>query len=177
MAGVPFFKSSPPVTAKLATSMPSREVQELWFATRRRDWSSLCIVPASPGMSALGIAQSLADVGGLIRRGRVRVIQAEGMDLGQIAQLVMEMTTPGPPTSVWTSAGARPGPSATPDGSPLIIALESVVANPLVLPVALASDIVLLAVELGATHLEAARHSIELLGRDRILGTVLVRPG
>ncbi len=47
-------------------------------------------------------------------------------------------------------------------------------ANPLVLPVALAADAVLLCVELGLTDLASARHSVELLGRDRLIGSVLL---
>jgi hypothetical protein len=137
-------------------SLPSRELHELWFASRRRDWKSLVVVPASPGRSALPIAQALGEVGGLIRMRPVQVVSAQGMDLPGIATLVMDMTLP-------------PGTDRA-----IIVAIEAVVDNPLVLPVALSADAVLLCVQLGATEITAARHTIELIGRDRVIGCVLI---
>jgi len=172
--------------------LPSRELQELWFATRRREWKSLVVVPASPGSSVLHIAQALGEVGGAIRMSPVKVVNAEGMDLDGIAMLVMDMSgevdaEPKPEVlgSVWTSGSpGAPGPGRDfPVGRgaaaarATIIAIDAVAENPLILPVALAADAVLLCVELGRTRLDDARHTVELIGRDRIMGTVLIRPG
>ena len=180
MAGVPtvareFFGLNRP-----GGKLPSREVQELWFATRRRPWISLCVVPAAPGMSVVPLAETLASVGQLLTPTGIRLIKAEGMNLEQIARIVMEMTLPETPaSSVWTSTPQRGGHavSAAPNGTPLIIAIESVVSNPLALAVTLACDVVLLCIELGKTDLASARHSVDLLGREHIVGTVLIEPG
>ncbi|MGZ6123377.1 MAG: hypothetical protein ACXWLR_00355 [Myxococcales bacterium] len=159
-------------------NLPSRDLQELWFATRRRDWRTLVVVPAAQGnTSALPIAKALGEVGGFIRMSPVRVINAEGLDLNKIASLVMDMTG-NASSSMWTmnSPGGNPSagwePAARTDAT--IVALESVVVNPLVLPVALAADAVLLCVEVGRTELAAARHTVELIGRERIIGSVVI---
>jgi hypothetical protein len=174
-------------------ALPSRDFQELWFATRRRKWRSLVVVPASPGSSALHIAQALGEVGSAIRMSPVQVINAEGMDLERIARVVSDITGElkaegkGDPqaASAWTSGpagasaagkdvtAARSGPAER----ATIIAIEAVAQNPLLLPLALAADAVLLCVEVGRTKLDDAHHAVELIGRDRIIGTVLLRPG
>jgi hypothetical protein len=170
--------------------LPSRALQELWFATRRREWKSLVVVPASPGSSALHIAQALGEVGGAIRMSPVQVVNAEGMDLDGIATMVLdisvldepELKKPEPKGSVWTSgSGGWDSPANVARGAPapraIIIAIEAVAENPLILPLALAADAVLLCVEMGRTRLEDARHTVELIGRDRIIGTVLLQAG
>ena len=180
---MPIFPSrrEPKAPAAEPSGLPSKDVQELWFATRRREWRSLCIMPASPGESVLGIAQALAEVGQITRRISIRIINAEGMDLAAIADLVTTMAddapAPMPSSTAWTSSPARlsaMGPIT--HSAPAIIAIESVISNPLILPVALAADAVLLAVTLERSELASARHSIELIGRDRLIGTVLIRP-
>lgn len=176
MAGVPMVLRDRVEAPRARGALPPRDLQELWFATRRRPWTSLCVVPAAPGMSVVPIARALAEVGQLVSRDPVRVIDAEGMDLAQIADIVLEMSTAG--SSVWTSIprqGRRDVPSAARDGTPLVLAIDSVVENPLVLPIPLAADVVLLCAELGASDLAAARHTVELIGRDRIVGIVLVK--
>lgn len=166
--------------------LPSREFQELWFATRRRDWKSLVVVPASPGSSVLHIARSLGEVGGAIRMSPVQVVNAEGMDLDQIARLVLDISgetqaevSAEAKGSAWTSGSggwdATAGRGA-PTARATIIAIEAVAENPLILPLALAADGVLLCVEIGRTRLDDAQHTIELIGRDRLVGTVLLDP-
>lgn len=143
-------------------------MQELWFATRRIDWKTLVVVPASPGESAVAIAQALGEVGGLIRMSPVQVINAERFDLPRIAALVTDMTDDGPAPRA-PAAGSR-----LPQGKAMIIATDPVTENPLILPIALAADAVLLCVVQGETDLSSARHAIEVIGRDRIVGSVLL---
>jgi hypothetical protein len=173
-------------------ALPSRDFQELWFATRRRKWRSLVVAPASPGSSVLHIAQALAEVGSAIRMSPVQLINAEGMDLDRIARLVQDISgeakaevkgEPQPPP-VWTSgpagasaAGKDVAARSGPAERATIIAIEAVAQNPLLLPLALAADAVLLCLEIGRTKLDDAHHAVELIGRDRIIGTVLLRPG
>src|SRR5688572_24427055 len=72
---------------------PSAELQQLWFACLRREWASLVVVPAHEGGSGLAVAQALADVGSLHRGSPVKLINAEGIDLGATSRLIIEMTS------------------------------------------------------------------------------------
>ena len=59
----------------------------------------------------------------------------------------------------------------------LIISIPSILSEPVGIAVARAADAVVLAVELGHTRLADTRRTIEAIGRERILGTCLVRRG
>jgi hypothetical protein len=174
-----------PELSRPGAGLPSRELQELWFATRRKDWKSLVVVPAAPGLSAFPIAKALGEIGGVIRMSPVQVVNAEGLDLPSIAMLVQDFSGDQQRGggSVWTSASpGNNGPQGAEPFSTLkqerafIVAIEPVVTNPLALPLALAADAVLLCLELGVTDVEAAKHTIDLVGRDRLVGSVLLSP-
>lgn len=168
----------PTTTTTIGPNLPPKALQELWFATRRHEWTSLAVVPTSDPVWALRIAEGLRQVAGLTGR-RARTVNAQALELLDIATLVMEMQTPR--GSVWTSSTPRgtsagPGQSSIeqPADENLIIALPSVFANPLALPAALAADAVLIIIELGKTDLEIARRTVDAVGRERLIGSVLV---
>jgi hypothetical protein len=150
-------QDSPPVPAPL----PGFELQELWFSTLRAEWSSLAVVPAHAGGSAYEIARALAEVGTRHRGSPVRLVKADAEDLLQTAQLVDNLSRSAAQTTVRR-------------GGAVIVAMEPVVKNPLGMAVALAVDAILVTIELGVTDLASARRTIELLGRDRLLGCVVI---
>jgi hypothetical protein len=147
---------------------PSRDLQELWFATRRWGWSSLVLVPAHPGGSAIEIAKALARVSGL-RGGKALRINAEGMTLASTSDLVEDIS------SRSTVRSMRPENERGRNGQ-TIIAIDSVVSNPSGIAVATAADAVLLCVELGRTTIASALRTVELIGRERFIGCVVVKP-
>jgi hypothetical protein len=61
-------------------------------------------------------------------------------------------------------------------GERLFIALGSVTENPTAVPLACIADRVLLCVALGTTTKKAALRTIEAIGRERFLGTIVVDP-
>jgi hypothetical protein len=61
-------------------------------------------------------------------------------------------------------------------GGRLIVSLDSVATNPAAMAVARATDAVLLCVYLGRTELAAAKHLIKMIGPERIIGCVTVKP-
>jgi hypothetical protein len=163
--------------ARPSNGVPSREIQELWFAMRRTPWKSVAIMPAHAGGSARELAEDLQQVAQLTGRS-ARVVVAEGLELPDIASLAAEMDGKGA-GSAWVSrprseSGSGRYPQHPDDADLVITALESVLANPLILPLALANDAVLLVVELGRTDMESARKSVELIGRDRLIGCALI---
>jgi len=166
--------SMPPVPGR---PMPSREVAELWFSLLRTKWTSLVLVPAHAGGSALPLARQLAGVGAMHRGRAPRLISAEGMGLSEIAQITIDMTQ----GSRWTMSGSSIGASGGANGDVgesglVIVALEPIVTNPLGTAIALSADAVLLCVETGITTLESARHTIEQIGAERFVGSVLLKP-
>jgi hypothetical protein len=139
--------------------LPSRDLQELWFATLRTPWRTLALVPAQDGLSIKPLAEALALMGQFHRGVALRVVIAEGMDLNEIAELTL--STQEPP------AGGQSGQ---------IIVLEPITVNPLGTAVALAADAVLLCVEYGTANLDDARRTLDQIGRERFVGcAVLMR--
>jgi hypothetical protein len=144
----------------------ARDVQEVWFALARLEWRSLALVPADEGGSAAAIAASLADVGRRLRETPVTfLIMADPLDFASAAKIISAFDL------------TRQGGSAltvAPTGK-VIVAVQPVVVEPLGLAVTEAADAVVLCIDVGRTRLAATRRTIELVGRERIVGALLVR--
>ncbi len=176
-------------------AVPGRDAQELWFALARKRWYSLVLVPADEGRSVASIATALADVGGRLRDSPVTAIVAESMDYESarmLADLQLRVqvdrmdvdavdvkaviVAPSEATEDDRRPGAgnaRPARLLPPAGQ-VVVAIQPIVVEPLGVAIAQAADAVVLCVELGRTRFKAARRTIELIGRERIAGTVLV---
>lgn len=141
------------------STLPSADLQRLWFATLKKEWSSLVVLPAHPEGSASFVARSLAQIGSLHRDGSIKLISAEGVGVSGTSRLIIDMT------------------SHVSSGGMVIVVLDSVLSNPTGIPVALAADAVLLCVHLGETETESARRTIEMIGADRFVGAVAIRNG
>ena len=140
-------------------ALPSAELQQLWFACLRRDWSSLVVVPSHPGGSSLPVARALAEIGGLHRSSPVKLITAEGMDMSATSRLIIDIT------------------SHVATGGLAIVAIDSVLSNQAGIPVALSVDAALLCVDLQEADVTSATRTLELIGRDRFVGSVTLKPG
>jgi hypothetical protein len=134
--------------------LPSSELQQLWFSLIRREWQSLVVVPADGGLSAMSVGRALAEIGGVHRNSPVKLLSGEGMDLTATSRMILEMT------------------DYVAHGGMVIVVVDSVVKNQAGIPVALAADAALLCVSLGESTMSAAERTLELLGRDRFLGSV-----
>jgi hypothetical protein len=134
--------------------MPSADVQRLWFATLKKEWSSLAVLPSHPGGSAVPIAKALARVAALQKDAAIKVFSAENTDLASASRLIVEMT------------------SHVAQGGLAIIALDSVISNPAGIPVVLAADAALLCVQLRAADVDSGRRTLELLGEAKFVGAV-----
>jgi hypothetical protein len=147
------------------TGRPERQFQELWFTLARRGWRSLSIVPADEGLACTEIGRSLAEVGRLLDERVTLFGMSKNLDFPSASQAVAG------------AAPSHPGPPSRFDESPgkVIVALPPVVSEPLGVAVATASDLVVLCVRLGRSRVAAARRTIELIGRERIAGCLIVR--
>jgi hypothetical protein len=146
-------------TSAVATKPPpARQDQDrlnvgwhlLWFATRRWEWSSLAVVPASRGLSTLPVAQALTWVGAYHLPQPVELVNAIDIPLEQAGRLAARLK------------------SATPLNNILITAMDSVFDNQAGIPVMLAADAVLLVIALGQSDFSSARQTVELLGQKAI---------
>ena len=173
-------------------SSPGKEYQELWFSIARLHWASVVLVPCDRGGSAAEVATSLAMVGTQLRATPVTAIVAKHVDYASaraLAELQPRLhgapawppavEIDARPVSAASETGSREGhvPNATlmaPIGR-AVIAIPSVMDEPLGVAVAQAADAVVLCIELGRTRVPSARRTIELIGGERVLGTVLVR--
>lgn len=151
--------SAPPSPADAAppeSSVPSPELQRLWFALERRAWSFLTIVPAQPGGPALDAATAILEAGAPYAYSqKVHLHDATGISPGDATRLVVELRER-------VSRGER-----------VVVVLDSLLTHPASLPLALAADGVLLCVALGETEFGAARKTMEYVGPERFVGSVI----
>jgi|RhiMetdeSRZDD1v2_1073273.scaffolds.fasta_scaffold30673_2 hypothetical protein len=130
----------------------------IWFNALRYSWSTLALVPAEPGLSAFTVGDALSAVGKLHRQSPVPVLNAQGLRLSETRAFTESMTT----------AVREQGVAITVVDSPL--QSESAIA------IVAAADAAILVVRLGAVRFASARRTVELIGRDRFLGTIVLRP-
>ena len=134
--------------------LPSNDVQRLWFATLRKEWNSLVVLPAHAKGSGTAIGRALAQVASLHKDSAIKLVSAEGADLAGASRLIIDMT------------------SHVASGGMVIVVLDSVLSNPAGIPVALAADAVLLCVQLEDADVESARRTVEMIGESRFVGAV-----
>jgi hypothetical protein len=144
---------APSVTEPIPT-----ELLHLWtLLTQKEKWSSLVVVPAQPGASGLMAARAIVEVGSQYRERSIRLIDAEGLPPGAASRLVRDMK------------------AYVEQGGMVVVCIDSVLSNPVGVEVALSTERALLCVPLGNTQFSAARHTLELIGKARFLGSVTVQ--
>jgi hypothetical protein len=130
--------------------------ERLWFATRQKAWSSLAIIPSDPGVDAGSIAESLVATGRVHGERTVSLLNARGVQLGGVHRLV-------------DTLGAM-----TARGEWVIVPVDPIADNPNAVPIVQAASAALLVLRLGESRLNAARAAIEVVGRDRFLGSIVL---
>ena len=190
-----------------AESLPSLDVQHLWYEVRRQrpSWKTLALAAVDEGEAPIRLAREL---GHLAAR-----------ETGQRALVVSTATRPDAPRGSaplpkdpwvvllndrakpiaggsehvsylafdhvdgdWAERALADAPQAMrhlADGSlgyaSAIFALESVLTRPAGIQLARAVDTVVLCVRLGESSLDDTRRITEVIGRDKILGTLAIR--
>ncbi len=132
-------------------------LQKLWLATQRRQWRSLAIVAASSGVDTLPIAELLAQAAWAYRGQPSCVFDLRDLSLRLAGHQMHEVR-----------AQIESGASA-------LIALRSTSENPTAVPVARQADAVILCIGMGQTRLKSAERTLGEIGRDRVLGSIVVR--
>lgn len=165
MSGAPSMLSDETQPFSVLSSTPAAAAQALWFAVQRKPWSSLAVVPAGHGESALAAANALYDVGVLASGGPMRFLDGRTVTLSTSASFIVNMT------SLLTASDRR-----SPATQRLVVVLASVLEQPGSIPIALAADAVVLTVTLGTTSVDDARQTMSLVGADHVLGCITLSP-
>jgi hypothetical protein len=124
----------------------------------RGTWNSLAVVAAAPEKSPKLVSTALVELGQLLRRKDTKLFSAEGLADFDVSGLIVEMTR------------------YVADGGLAVLSVDSVLTNPAAVPLALATDGVLLVVHLGVTRIEDARRTVDLIGEKAFIGAVTLEP-
>lgn len=133
-------------------------LQKLWLAVERREWRSLAVVGASKSVETIQIAELLAQLAWRYRGQPSGVCDLRDLSMRLIDYQVREMR------------------AQLDEGTRLIVALRSIFENPTAAPISKQTDAVVLCVTLEDTTFKAAQETIAAVGRDRVLGSIVLRP-
>lgn len=133
-------------------------LQKLWLSVERREWRSLAVLSASKGLETVQVAELIAQLAWRYRGQPSSVCDLRDLSIRLIDYEIQEMRTQ-------IESGAR-----------LVVALRSIFENPTATAVSRQTDAVLLCIALGETNLKAAEQSIAAVGRERVIGSILLRP-
>ncbi|WNG42868.1 hypothetical protein F0U60_01250 [Archangium minus] len=151
--GAEVVEQARPVTA------PTSTLLHLWAMLNQRGrWSSLVVVPSHEGGSGLQAAQAILEVASKQGSTPVHFLDAEGLELGAAQHVVNEMMA-------YVEQGDR-----------VVVLIDSVVSNPVGLEVAQAAERALLTVALGTSDYTSARRTLDLIGKERFIGSVTLQP-
>jgi hypothetical protein len=128
------------------------------LTTAKGDWTSLVVVPATPGLSGRIVAEALAEVCGLVRGKAAKLFAAEGLEVQAVSKLVVELT------------------EHVSDGGLAVVSIDSVLSRQAGVPVLLWAERALLVVHLGVTKLDDAKKTAQLVGETKLLGAVTLEP-
>jgi hypothetical protein len=166
-------ESKRPKTGPGSTVEPlltSDDAQRLWLEIQRRQWSSLVLVPADPGASAASIAASLTKASAALGDPELRVLNAEGMGTEAIRGVIADL-------KLMADLSTRAVSATTGNPWRVVVTIESVLSNPLGIMLAQAADLALLCVRKRKTKLASVQRTVELIGRDLFIGSVVLSSG
>lgn len=128
--------------------------QQQLLTCLRGNWNSLAVIPAAPQVSVGGIAAALVEVSHLVRGRQAKLFSAEGLEMAGVSRIIVDMMR------------------QVDEGGLAVVTVDSVLSTQSGVPVTLAADAALLVVHLGATAIDDARRTVELIGEGKFIGAV-----
>jgi hypothetical protein len=132
------------------------EWQRVWFRTQSRNWRTLALVPADDSISTFEVAHRIAKMslglGEFIHVADVRDLRPRHVDA------FLDGTR-------WDAA----------QGDRIIFATRPASDNLATVRLARAADCAILCVSIGSTAIASVRETVEQIGRENFLGSLLVR--
>jgi hypothetical protein len=130
--------------------------QRMWLRTQSRDWRTLALVPGDDQTSTFDVANLIA---------RLAIDHGESIHVADLRELRLQHVDAFLEGSRWDAG----------QGERVLFATRSASANLATVPLARAADCAILCVSLGRTRLDAVRNTVEQIGREHFLGSLLVR--
>jgi hypothetical protein len=131
-------------------------LQQLWLSMQKRPWRSLALVSASRGVSTIETANVLAKIAWWYSGEPTCVFDMRDLSLRLLEHQLRDMT------------------SQLEGGERIFIPLRSTFENPTAAPLARSADAAILCVALGQSDAKSAEETLNAIGRDRFLGTILL---
>jgi hypothetical protein len=142
----------------LASIWDDVRLQKLWLSVERKTWRSLAVLPASPLLDAIPMAELLAQLAWRYRGQPSTVCDLRDLTMRLADHEVREM-------AAQVASGTR-----------VVVALRSVFENPTSAAVAKQTDAVALCIALGETKFRHTQETIDAVGRENIIGTIVLHP-
>jgi hypothetical protein len=132
--------------------------QRIWLRAQGRDWGSMALIGSSQRSpeATMRVAGMLARISDELGHPLV-VLDGRSVELRTMASIQARMR----------SLAAR--------GTRAISVLQLPLYNPITVPIAQAADAAMLCVFIGESSAVSSEQTIEQIGRDRFLGTVILR--
>jgi hypothetical protein len=132
-------------------------LQKLWLATQRREWGSLAVIATNKDVDTMQVAELLAKLEWWYRGRPSTVFDLRDLSLRLVEYHQQEIR------------------AQVASGACVIIALSSTFDNPTAIPIARSVDAVVLCIDLGTASFKAAEQTLEEVGRERVLGAIVLR--
>ncbi len=132
------------------------KMQHLWLSLQKRSWRTLAVVGASKGIDTLKVANDLAKIAWWYTGQPSAVFDMRDLSLRLLEHQLREMA------------------SDLKGGERVFIALRSTSENPTTAPLARAADTAVLCVQLGKTEAKVAQKTLDAVGLEKFIGTLLV---
>jgi hypothetical protein len=139
------------------TATPDSSWQRIWFSARHREWTSLALVPSDASVDTDRMADMLATTGRLHGERPVSVVKATGVQLEGVQPIV---------DAIAEIIGR---------GEEVIVPVDPVADNPAAIAILRACSAALLMVRLGESQVAAAQNTLEIVDRERFLGSVVIQ--
>jgi len=138
------------------TPSPDTDWQRIWFSSRKQNWSSLSLIPSDPGIDVTKVAEALTATGRLHGERPVNLVNAVGVQLGDVHHVIDSLT------------------SLVNRGSWVVVPVDPIAENPSAAAIVRATSAALLVVRLGQSFLPSARGTLDVIGREHFLGSVVL---
>jgi hypothetical protein len=135
------------------------DLRRMWFRLMRGPWSSIVVIPSDPSISAKTATEPLAQISRDEEFDPFLVLSGEGATVASGARLAKDLQAA-------VAAGTR-----------VVATVDSVMTN--LGGVALIRDAaaVLLVVRLGESRFDSINSTVDIVGRERVIGCAVLGPG